>query len=487
MPPNASLPARRAEEGHASVARPSPPEAFQLLSLPLDVLYLVFSFVPVDQLLRCREVSQGWKAFLDQPSPVWEEVDLSPESGLLTPLKAEFFRALALRTAGQLRSLDVSGWPVDYLEHFGLLLPVLAANSKSLRTLKLLDCSTWLCEGNIGSILAYAPGLESFHLDVCATAGNGQLPYVYRLMSGKHPFGPVRVHKVSFTYSAGEFNWEAFAEAAATHPSFVGLWMNGEMTVVQHLASVVDMALSLRMSYLSLDFYRNSLDASDCLPHITRLLDGGYLTELGIGDGCAFGGLQARPEGPGILAAFCKALRRAPLVSLKLKGIGGLWGPDMFNGMSLLSACTGHSTLRELLLHGDTAFAAAQSSAVVGEALAWLLSHPASLLESLSVHAPGGCSDDLGYPLFEAVGGHKRLQKLHYSAKLESYRTSFLRSGVVHAVAKEGSALRELYLDAGDLDELTGDELADLKEALRIVNGRAAAAGRWLPSAGVSK
>ena len=73
--------------------------------LPSDAVELIFSMLPVDVRMRCREVSPAWRAFL-QRLRLWHECDLSHAERRTTKL----LRAASARAGGQLRVLDVSTW-----------------------------------------------------------------------------------------------------------------------------------------------------------------------------------------------------------------------------------------------------------------------------------------------------------------------------------------------------------------------------------------
>ena len=99
--------------------------------LVADVLAAVFTLLPVDSRMRCREVSRAWKAFLDQPW-LWQCCDLSPASGIVAKPSCALLLAATARARGQLRELDVAGCNGFT---FPTLLEVVQANRAALTTL----------------------------------------------------------------------------------------------------------------------------------------------------------------------------------------------------------------------------------------------------------------------------------------------------------------------------------------------------------------
>jgi hypothetical protein len=82
-----------------------------LTALPPALWHALFSLLPVDQRLRCREVCRGWRAALEDVN-LWTRLDLSEASGVAAAHlenAAGLQAAAALRAGGQLQSLDVSG------------------------------------------------------------------------------------------------------------------------------------------------------------------------------------------------------------------------------------------------------------------------------------------------------------------------------------------------------------------------------------------
>ena len=79
--------------------------------LPRELVRFIFLLLPVDVRMRCREVCPAWCCLLEERW-LWRECDLSPSSGVQRATKA-LLRAASRRAGGQLRVLDVSGWPEE--------------------------------------------------------------------------------------------------------------------------------------------------------------------------------------------------------------------------------------------------------------------------------------------------------------------------------------------------------------------------------------
>jgi hypothetical protein len=63
------------------------------------VVVFIFSLVPADTRLRCREVCRGWRATLDDCG-TWLQLDLRPTAGLARPATDALLHAAAARTRG---------------------------------------------------------------------------------------------------------------------------------------------------------------------------------------------------------------------------------------------------------------------------------------------------------------------------------------------------------------------------------------------------
>jgi hypothetical protein len=77
--------------------------------VPHAILLVIFSLLPVDMRLRCREVCPAWRAVLSAERSLWVRLDLSVSSGLLARrVTPALLRAAAALAGGQLEALNVS-------------------------------------------------------------------------------------------------------------------------------------------------------------------------------------------------------------------------------------------------------------------------------------------------------------------------------------------------------------------------------------------
>ncbi len=105
--------ARRAPPTRAMPPRARTAAAAQPCALfervPHAILLVIFSLLPVDMRLRCREVCPAWRAVLSAERSLWVRLDLSVSSGLLARrVTPALLRAAAALAGGQLEALNVS-------------------------------------------------------------------------------------------------------------------------------------------------------------------------------------------------------------------------------------------------------------------------------------------------------------------------------------------------------------------------------------------
>lgn len=106
-----------------------------LLALPPVLQRAVMTRLPADAKARCACVCRAWRAALQEPS-LWQDLDLSPSSGVTCRKTVEMVAAVAARASGTLRTLNVSGFCGGLHE---ALLAVVTANAESLHTFYLRD------------------------------------------------------------------------------------------------------------------------------------------------------------------------------------------------------------------------------------------------------------------------------------------------------------------------------------------------------------
>jgi hypothetical protein len=217
------------------------------------------------------------------------------------------------------------------------------------------------------------------------------------------------------------------------------------------LNAVVDMAIS-QLQRLQL-WYCSLSPAS--LPALTRLLErcsgsaGGSLTELVI-----YNDRNPLLEGSGV-PAFCAALQASRLVKLRLNSMRLF--DSLEDGLAVVAACTGHPTLRELMLSWNLV-----TSPAVGTALAALVAAN-SELQSLDVSFCN-LGDDAARPLFAAVAGSTRLRTLDCCDN--DISADCAREAVLPAI-QANTSLRKL--DFG-----IAHDIPELQQAMALVDARAA-------------
>ena len=165
--------------------------------------------MPVDCLMRCREVSTDWRSYLDSERALmdlWTRLDLSNTSGVERRSPA-LLRVFCGRAGGRLRSLDVSGWTDDDTvpeeDRLPQLLVEIARANPSLRTLKasdysvasplpLADTKAGFSVPQIEAVLSSAPSLShdagnGFQVDALERMGLKLMPSVARRMKMRQP------------------------------------------------------------------------------------------------------------------------------------------------------------------------------------------------------------------------------------------------------------------------------------------------------------
>jgi len=306
----------------------------------------IFAQLPVDSRLRCREVCRGWRAFLADARH-WQVLDLSLSSGVARRSLA-MLRSASERARGTLRELDVSGWynmaaaeGEEELE-YEQLLAVLRANAASLlelRAWKPVDSEgeTVTSTEGVEELLSSAPRLRLLECDVslCGEDARGTVP---RLLH-EPQFSPLRLQMLDIDAERARLPLalpELIAHAAR-HTDLRFLRLNYiSLDNEPELDAVIELAI---LQLHRLDLYGCGLSPAS-LPALTRMLGSRSLVQLLIcnSDEAIFAGLD--------VPAFCAALRDSRLRKVDLC-VMRLW-ESLEDGLAVISACTGHATLREL-------------------------------------------------------------------------------------------------------------------------------------------
>jgi hypothetical protein len=168
----------------------APSLAAALASLPHAVTVHIFSLVPVDTRLRCREVCRGWRATLDDCG-AWLQLDLRSTAGLARPATDALLRAAAARAGGQLRTLDVTGRARLGIDAFTA---VVRANPRceELRCGdECFDGASYLDMHELEAVFLVAPLLRCLHTDVYCTSTADSL----RVLRNERGFEGLRVRR----------------------------------------------------------------------------------------------------------------------------------------------------------------------------------------------------------------------------------------------------------------------------------------------------
>jgi hypothetical protein len=416
-----------------------------LAPLPHAVVLHVFALLSVEDRARCAQVARAWRAFVAETA-VWARLDLSLRSGLAPRATDAYLRAAAGRAAGTLMALDVTD--AEALSEEALL-EVVAANGGSLRELRVARSALWPEQrdsAQLAALLAAAPALRL--LESSARCRHDEAPALLRRAP---PFALLHLRGLAVDFTDGDahdFALELNAAAALpTAPSRVAL-RGAALAAPDALVAALGQphgAVLLMLQSCALS--HASLAALLSAPR-------SRLAELAVwGDRAPL----ADVAGVGALAAALRS--NAHLASLTLAHCD-LWGAhDGLTGATLLAALTGHPTLRQLVLHGNSAVARRDAA---GTALGALLAADAPALTDLDVAACNLQTPGL-QPLLAALRTNTHLRKLDVSWNMHVGADAALLPAV-----RANRSLRELV--ATHIDDDVG------AAAVALVARRAAAA-----------
>jgi hypothetical protein len=279
-------------------------ELSALAPLPLALVLMIFSLLPVDCRLRCAEVCRGWCAVLSEVS-LWTRLDLSATSGgLARPLTDALLRAATAKARGALTALDVSG--SERSGAFPALLAVVTANAGALRELRVYSPHTialyggMIGPGGLAALLRAAPQLQLLAADVqCLFLEDeadeddeddedDEEDCTGQMLRNEGVFAPLRLRRVlaCTVRESEDHDWPvdahvvaAFAADLAAHASLQELQLEAFPLDAAGLDAVVSVALARRLSGVT--FAQCALSA-ECAPALLRLLGGDALKKLGI-------------------------------------------------------------------------------------------------------------------------------------------------------------------------------------------------------------
>jgi hypothetical protein len=403
-----------------------------LAPLPHAVVVFIFSLVPADTRLRCREVCRGWRATLDDCG-AWLQLDLRPTAGLARRATDALLHAAAARAGGQLRTLDVTGrGRLD----FDAFMAVVRANPRCEELRCGEECfgeASLLYVHEVEAVFLAAPMLHCFSTDVSCDG----LANALRLLRNERGFEPLRVRNFKLQPAApgpGD-RPDALLEvitAVAAHGSLTGLCFASMALNAAALDTLVDAALARRMTYMKL--YDSALGAF-AMPALVRLLQRSAALSSLLVDNNGMHLLDA--PGADLLGNALRA--NSTLTSLEFVECD-LWR-EPAAATTLLRALHGHASLRCIDLAWNGML---DEQTTAGAELAALVAADAPALAELKITGWGLCARGLR-PLFEALAANTHLRTLRCEFNLLHQEWHAARIWLMPALAANVS-LRSLVM-----------------------------------------
>jgi hypothetical protein len=432
-----------------------------LSMLPLALLQSVLARLPVDARARACVVCRAWNAALAERS-LWTRLDLSLASGVAVSVTEAVLRAAAARAGGQLEALDL---PDCNFIGFEAVLAVVTACGVTLRELRRhnpsrnADERSTVSSEAVEALLRAAPQLCVLAVGVwCQTTADAA-----RLLRGEPLFAPLRVHALTVQELEDEVSDEAavlaLAAAVTGHVWLTELTLKKvPLDTAAVLDAVVDAALARRLC--AVNIWKCHMSPASA-PALARLLGGG-LSQLSIID------LHPHLDVPAALV-LSNALRASTTLTSFQLALVDLWH-DLSAAVVLMSALTGHQSLREL----GVSFNAADTPAM--ETVAG-----ATLGALVAVNAPALHKLDISHCLLGDVGTDLLADALPHNTHLRTLMCdgnaitdAFARDRLLPALQANAS-LRALVLTNVE-DEANDDVPEILYELQDLVAARAAAA-----------
>jgi len=443
------MPPRRSARVAAAVEQ----RACAFPQLPLSLALRIFSRLPVDQLLRCAEVSRGWRATVALPV-LWQRLDLSPASGMVFRLSEEalaaLLRAAVARAGSALKVLDVSDTGLRSVAVCAALRA--AAGVEELHRFNLIPA---LGIAAVNALLAAAPRLRELHTSVYADWEDA-----VAVLEARPPFGPLKVHTLFLGAQTGALP-AALALALANNllqPTMHRMMLNDSNLSAPGALDAVANAFIARQPLNTL-FLHNCTLSSAAMSPLARALRGDALMALKV--------LRCTGDFIGAAGAVTlgEALRATrTLETLTLAALAQLSAPAV---ATLLGALLGHRSLQRL----DLSATRFEDPGAAGAALGALIAANAPALTTLDVSACALGQAGLGAVL-DALPRNSHVRELHFYRN--GVPAGFMRSRLLPAV-RANAGLRTLLPEYSFMDrhgEDDDDNYHAMEEAQRIVSAR---------------
>lgn len=414
-----------------AVAERSAVRPTTLSSLPSAVVLKIYSLLPVDTRLRCREVCRAWRVALEERS-LWTRLDLRnlSRSRLAATALDSLLRAAAARAGGGVIALDVvAGVSFEELER------VAASNSGALRELRL--SSDWfrnvqLDQDQVAALLHAAPLLKVLEASVKC----GDLDLARRWLHNETPFASLRIRCLVFIMPPNQGAAGALALAAyiAAH-----VWLQELCLVCVDLSTdaalncFVDLALTRQLDLMM--FVACSLTPASA-PALARLIGSLTLRRL------AFVHERRLLDAPSaaVLGAALRGNHSLQHISLGDMGAWHLVGAEFAN------AIVGHPSLPSLGVFANKYDYAGASRTAAGAFIGEVVSANAPALLEMNL-IDNELGDDGLAPLCAALCSNTHLQSLNCTRCGAS--EAFVRDTLLPAV-HANTGLRMLKLEGLD-------------------------------------
>lgn len=344
----------------------------------------------------------------------------------------------------------------------GLLATVLRENAATLQEVACVGSFSFNTMDLRRLLGGAMPRLQTLRCDVTCTEVGAQHEAV-KMLTSEASFGPLRLNTISVNCRTYANNTAALGDSAANHASLECLSVDGAILTADGMLEELLASAASRVPRLHL---KECYMTAQTLPSLTRLLSTATLKEFAIA-GLPFDnhiiphvhGAQLFDGGGQSLAGFCAALRTSTLTKFEISG-----DALFFDSQAVLSACTGHPTIRALCFKGNSYFGS-YTPEWVGVALNAIVDAN-SALTSLDV---SDCylRDFNISPLFRAVARSTRLRSLFCK---ENYISTECANDVVLPAVQINASLRELSLGESRMNR----PLGRLRQAVELVQARAA-------------